>query len=129
MDDIELANRLANDVLGQSLDELSKPSRTLLAMILTMVKELAAQQKSALDELFFTRRQIREYAGWSDWQVKTHIKQLEDLEYISARIGAKGKEYAYVLNYHGQGEETDKCYLNLTPADEIERLAGNLEGK
>jgi DNA primase catalytic core len=128
LDDIERANKLANEVLGQSLDELSKPSRTLLAMILAMVQELAAEQKSALDELFFTRRQIREYAGWSDWQVKTHIKQLEDLEYITARIGAKGKEYAYVLNYQGQGEKSERCYLNLTPVAEIKRLA-NPEGK
>jgi hypothetical protein len=130
LDDIERANRLANEVLGQSLDELSKPSRTLLALILGMVKELAAEQKSALDELFFTRRQIREYAGWSDWQVKTHIKQLEDLEYITARIGAKGKEYAYVLNYQGQGEEKNetKCYLNLTPVAEIRRLSAKKGG-
>ncbi|MFZ5798130.1 MAG: DNA primase, partial [Thermodesulfobacteriota bacterium] len=128
LDDIERANKLANEVLGQSLDELSKPSRTLLSLIFKMVSEMAESQtqKPLVDELFFTRRQIREYAGWSDWQVKTHIKQLEDLEYITARFGAKGKEYAYVLNYQGQGEKSERCYLNLTPVVEIKRLA-NLE--
>jgi hypothetical protein len=126
LDDIELANRLANEVLGQSLDELSKPSRTLLSMIFKMISEIAEKQETALDELFFTRRMVREYAGWTDWQVKTHIKQLEDLEYITARIGAKGKEYAYVLNYQGQGEETEKCYLNLTPVDELRRLSAKV---
>ena len=125
--DVELANKLANEVLGQSLDELSKPSRTLLSLIFEMVSAMAGQE-NPVDEVFFTRRRVREYTGWTDWQVKTHIKQLEDLEYISARIGAKGKEYSYVLNYHGQAEANGRCYLNLTPVEEIKRLAGNLEG-
>ena len=39
----------------------------------------------------FTRREIREYSGWSDFQVKTHIKQLEELEYIYSVTGRKAK--------------------------------------
>lgn len=124
--DIEAANRLAHVVLGQSMDELAKPSRTLLSLILDMVREEAARLHVALEEVFFTRRMIREYTGWTDWQVKSHIKQLEELEYLVARIGAKGKEYSYVLNYNGQGEGAGKCYLNLTSVTEIRR---NLEEK
>jgi DNA primase catalytic core len=124
LDDIAKANKLANEVLGQSLDELAKPSRMLLAGIYTMVKEMAEKQNLPLDDVFFNRRQIREYMGWSDWQIRAHIKQLEDLEYIRVRLGAMGKEYAYVLNYHGQPEENDsgKHFLNLTPVEEIKRL-------
>ncbi len=128
--DIEVANKLANEVLGQSMDELAKPSKTLLSSIYTMVKDLVGEGDTPLDEIYFTRRMIREYTNWTDWQVKTHIKQLEELEYLSVRVGAKGKEYSYILNYRGQGEETEKCYLNLTTVGEIERLmASNLEGK
>jgi len=123
LQDIETANQLANEVLGQSMDELAKPSRTLLSMIFNMVKDMAEKQDIPLDEIFFTRRMIREHTGWTDWQIKTHIRQLEDLEYLSARIGSKGKEYSYVLIYQGQAEETEKCYLNLTPVEEIKRLA------
>jgi DNA primase len=122
LDDIEMANRLSNEVLGQSLDELAKPSRSLLSAIYSMVKELAGKQGIALDEVFFTRRMIREYTGWTDWQIRTHIRQLEDLEYVYVRAGARGKEYAYALHYHGQGEDTGKCYLNLTPVEEIKKL-------
>jgi hypothetical protein len=62
--------------------------------------------------------------GWSDWQIRAHIGQLEDLEYIRVRLGAMGKEYAYVLNYLGQAEENEsgKCFLNLTPVEEIAKL-------
>lgn len=135
--DIEAANRLANEVLGQSMDELAKPSRTLLSQIIAMVKELAGGEEN-LDTVYFTRRMIREYTNWTDWQVKSHIKQLEDLEYLTARIGSKGKEYSYVLNYQGEVEEDDgqkKCYLNLTPVEEIKKNSESalrsayLEGK
>jgi DNA primase catalytic core len=124
LDDIAKANKLANEVLGQSLDELAKPSRMLLGGIYTMVQEMAEKQKLPLNDIFFNRRQIREYMGWSDWQIRAHIGQLEDLEYIRVRLGAMGKEYAYVLNYHGQAEENDsgKHFLNLTPVEEIKRL-------
>ena len=120
LDDIETANRLANEVLGQSLDELAKPSRTLLSAIYKMVKQI----DKPIDEVHFNRRMIREQIAWTDWQVRTHIKQLEDLEYLYARIGARGKEYTYALNYRGQGEDSGKCYLNLTPVEEIKKLIG-----
>ena len=108
--------------MGQSLDELAKPSRTLLTGIYEMVKGLADQKEIPLDQVYFSRRMIREHLGWTDWQVRAHIKQLEELEYLHARIGARGKEYAYALNYRGQAEQSGKCYLNLTPVAEIKKL-------
>jgi DNA primase len=119
LDDIDKANVLANLVLGQSLDELAPPSRTLLTLILEMVTIMSKDQQCAISEVYFTRRQIREYTGWSDWQVRAHIKQLEELEYLYARIGSKGKEYAYALNYQGQGENDQRFYLNLTTVEQI----------
>ncbi len=128
LEDIDAANALANQVLGQCLDELSPPSRTLLTGIYNMVKELVGKNACPIDDVYFTRRMIREYTGWTDWQIKAHIKQLEELEYLHVRVGARGKEYAYALNYRGQGEETGKCYLNLTPVDEIKRLMKKASG-
>ncbi len=122
--DIEKANKIANEVLGQSLDELARPSRTLLEAIYKMVNEMTKNQVP-VDEIFFTRRQIREYMDWSDWQIKTHIKQLEEMEYLYIRIGSRGKEYAYALNYKGQGEDNNRFFLNLTPVEEIKKLIGN----
>jgi hypothetical protein len=122
LEDIDAANRLANEVLGQCLDELAPPSRTLLTGIYNMVRDMVGKKECPIDEVYFTRRQIREYTGWTDWQVRAHIKQLEELEYLYARIGSRGKEYAYALNYKGQGEDSGKCYLNLTPVDEIKKL-------
>jgi DNA-binding MarR family transcriptional regulator len=129
LEDIDRANRLSNEVLGQSLDDLAKPSRTLLSIIYSMVKEIAESQDIPLDEVYFTRRMIREYIGWTDWQVKTHIKQLEELEYLRVQIGSQGKRYAYVLNYQGQAEQSNRCYLNLTTVDEIKKLMKQVKGQ
>lgn len=122
LEDIDKANRLANEVLGQSLDELAKPSRTLLSSIYKMVKEQTEKGSISYDQFFFNRRMIREYTNWTDWQIKAHIKQLEEMEYLNVRTGVQGKQYSYALNYKGQGEESGKCFLNLTPVEEIRKM-------
>lgn len=120
LDDIEIANQLANEVLGQSMDELAKPSRTLLGLIHNMVKAMA--QDGPLDEVHFSRRMVREYTGWTDWQIRTHIKELLELEYIYARQGAWGKEYVYGLHCQAHGEESGRCYLDLMPVEKIKKM-------
>jgi len=62
-----------------------------------MVTTRCKQKHIKPGEYRFSRRDIREFSGWSDFQVKTHIRQLEALEYIYAVIGKKGKEYVYEL--------------------------------
>jgi hypothetical protein len=46
------------------------------------------------------------------------------MEYLGVRMGAQGKQYSYALNYKGQGEENGKCFLNLTPVEEIKKQLG-----
>jgi hypothetical protein len=124
LEDIDMANRLADEILGRSLAELAAPSATLLDAIYNMVKQLAQQHNIPIEQVEFNRRRIREYIGWTDWQIKTHIKQLEQLEYLYVKVGARGKRYSYALNYNGQGrrQREKRFYLNLTPVEEIKKL-------
>jgi hypothetical protein len=126
LEDIDLANHLADEILGRSLDELAAPSATLLDAVYEMVQKTAAKRNIPMEDVEFNRRQIREYIGWTDWQIKTHIKQLEQLEYLYVRMGARGKRYSYALNYNGrgQGQREKRFYLNLTPVEEIKKLLG-----
>ncbi len=66
------------------------------------------------DEDNSTKRRSR-YRPFVEWQ-------LEELEYLYSRSGSKGKEYAYALNYKGQGNDEERFYLNLTSVEEIKRL-------
>ncbi len=123
LSDIGHANRMAAEVLGRSLDELSPPSRKLL----TLVREMNEQQAEEGDkESHFTRRDIREYSGWSDFQVKTHIRQLEELEYIYSATGRKGKEYVYELLYTGGGEDGKPFVIGLTEVTQLKEKADQL---
>ena len=110
LDDIEKANDIANYVLGRSLDELSPSSKKLLILIKDMCKD---------KDHHFSRRHIREYSKWSDFQVRTHIRQLEDLEYLYSVMGKRGKEYVYELVYNGEGEDGQPFVIGLTDIKEL----------
>ena len=117
-DDIRRANGLAAHVLGASLDELTAPARTLLKLIHAMVAAHCEQQRVAAAQYVFTRKDVREATGWSDWQVRTHAKELEELEYLKARMGAWGKEYVYELAW--DGKEDERFGFTLTDPDTLE---------
>jgi DNA primase len=119
--DIERANTIAGEVLGRSLDELSPSSRKLLLLI----KQMCAQngKAGAPGEYRFNRRQIREYSGWSDFQVRTHIRQLEELEYLYTAMGKRGKEYVYELVYTGGGEDGRPFMLGLIDMGQLKKKA------
>jgi hypothetical protein len=102
--DIALANTLAQRILGHSLDELTAQARTLLGLVHRMVSDACAARDLAPSQYFFTRRDIRQATGWSDWQVRMHVKELETLEYLRARTGAWGREYVYELSWGGDPE-------------------------
>jgi hypothetical protein len=80
--DIELANTLAADVLGRSLDELPPQTRRLLDLLHEMVAELATETAVMPADVRFTRRQVRERLGWGDTQLKVHLGRLADMEFL-----------------------------------------------
>ena len=111
-------------MLGRSLDELSPPSRRLLMLIKEMVEKIGQEEKGKkLREYAFNRRQIREYSGWSDFQVRTHMKELEELEYLYASTGKRGKEYVYELIYDGGGEDGKPFLVGLIDMEQLRKKA------
>jgi len=121
--DIKKANKIANHVLGRTLDELSPSSRKLLLLIKAMCETACKKHKTNRREYHFNRRQIREYSGWSDFQIRTHIRQLEELEYIYSTVGKRGKEYVYELVYTGGGEDGKPFLIGLTGIKQLAKKA------
>jgi len=129
LNDIEKANTLAAEILGRTLDELSPPSRLLLKMIRELVEAECKRQNIEPKSYCFTRKDIREWSRWSDFQIKCHIRQLEDLEYIYSVVGKKGKEYVYELLYPGGGEDGKPFLMGLTSIEELKKKIEALKRK
>src|SRR5581483_3165568 len=74
--DIALANQLAHEVLGRTLDELPPQTRKLLGLVVAMVQEHCAAQQISRARYRFSRRTVREYTRWGDTQLKIHLARL-----------------------------------------------------
>ncbi|HEY3854180.1 MAG TPA: DNA primase [Verrucomicrobiae bacterium] len=106
LDDIALANQLAPEVLGRSLDELPPQTRRLLGYIRELVKTKSNGAKGAKmgagtaigsGTATFSRRELRQACGWSLTQVSVHLERLVALEYLAIRHGRLGSAFVYEI--------------------------------
>jgi DNA primase len=95
LDDIALANQLAPEVLGRSLDELPPQTRRLLGSIRELVKKKRETGGRAPAPVTFSRKELREACGWSLTQVRVHLERLVELECLAIRHGRLGSQFVY----------------------------------
>ncbi len=133
--DIAVANRLADAVLGRSLDELPPQARKLLALLTQLVQATSAREQTPQHEVHFTRRTVRDFTGWTDFQVRAHLAQLESLEYVITQRGARGQRYVYALLYHEARDHraaadhaSPRFLMGLLDTDALRAYDGKCEG-
>lgn len=119
VDDIAAANALAHEALGRSLDELAPQTRRLLLLIDEMVSEACERLALERGEHRFSRRQVREFTGWGNTQLRLHFSRLEELEYLLVHRGGRGQSFVYELLYDGQGKDGKPFLCGLI---EVEKL-------
>jgi len=124
--DIALANELAIEILGRSLDDLSGPSRRLLLLIEELVCGLTKERKLDPAEALFTRRELREFTRWSDYQIHHYLNQLVALEYLVPVCGRNGSQYQYRLVWDGQGKTGERFVLGLKTVEQLRKDANLL---
>ena len=119
LDDIALANRIAHEVLGRSLDELPPQTRRLLTLIDGYVAAECQRQAIGRSDFHFSRRALREAIQWGDSQLKLHLARLVEMEYLvthRTRTGGFDFELVYDL---GEADGT----LRFPGLTDIEQLA------
>jgi post-segregation antitoxin (ccd killing protein) len=111
--DIEIANKLAHEVLGRTLDELPPHTRKLLKLAHGYVNGRAEAQGIQPREVRFTRRELRDATRWSDTALKIHLARLVDLEYLSLHRELRGNRFTYELLYQGEGDNGEPFLMQL----------------
>jgi DNA primase catalytic core len=99
--DIALANRLAHEVLGRSLDELPPQTRRVLGMIEMFVTERMQHSAILRADVRFTRRELRHRCGMSDAAIRVHLERLVAMEYVRLVAGKNGQRFEYELLFDG----------------------------
>jgi post-segregation antitoxin (ccd killing protein) len=121
--DIALANRLAHEVLGRSLDELPPQTRRLLGVIHAFVAEQCTAQGLRQSDVRFTRRELRERAGVSDTQLRLHLDRLIALEWVLPHRGQRGQTFVYELLFDGEVAQAAPRLPGLIEVELLETAA------
>jgi post-segregation antitoxin (ccd killing protein) len=119
LDDIALANELAHEVLGRSLDELPPQTRRVLGMMESLVEAEAKQRCVPRREVRFTRRELRSRCGMSDAAIRVHLERLVTLEYVRSAVGRNGLRFEYELLFDG---DLDASAAQMVGLIDIEAL-------
>jgi DNA primase catalytic core len=128
LSDIALANELASEALGRSLDELPPQTRRLLEQLERLVLGLCAQGALERCDVRFSRRDVRRFTGWSYDQVRVHLDRLVELEYVLVHRGGRGQSFVYELLYDGEGQDGRPFVLGLLDVEKLRQLAGQEAG-
>ena len=109
---------------------MSRPAYELLVLLEKMRAEsfkTAAAAKSkqahALDNFSFSRRQVREFAGWAHHRVHRYLAELIELEYVGAEGVRHGCLQRHGLLWEGQGQDGGKFLLGLKSPAELRPVA------
>jgi DNA primase catalytic core len=114
--DIALANELAHEVLGRSLDELPPQTRRVLGMIESLVETEAKQRSIPRSEVRLTRRELRARCGMSDTAIRIHLDRLVTMEYVRCVAGRNGLRFEYELLFDGELDRATPQMIGLIDA-------------
>jgi DNA primase len=112
-EDIELANELAQEVLGRTVDELLPQTRKLLTLLHGWIQGECERQGLSQSDFTFTRKQARDATGWGDTQIRIHLDRLAEMEFLLPHRGKRGQTFEYELLYQGEDAEGRAHLLGL----------------
>jgi DNA primase catalytic core len=129
LEDIAVANRLAAEVLGRTLDELPPQSRRLLELLDDLVEQIASEREIERSEVRFSRREVLDHTGWSYPQVRRHLERLVELEHVLVHRGHRGNSFLYELLWDGRGGEGEVFMTGLIDVESLKKTNGTAQSK
>jgi DNA primase len=111
LSDIALANRIAHEVLGVSLDELPPQTRRVLAGLHSLVQDKMKTSGLPQRDVRFMRGEVRVALSVSEKQIRVHLDRLAAMEYILVHRGQRGQSFEYEL-LHDQSMATENAHLS-----------------
>jgi len=117
--DIEIANRLAGEVLGRSLDELPPQTRRVLSLLNAWVTAECEEMACDRPDFRFTTREVRDALSLGQTQAKTHLARLVELEYLLVHRAVPGRPHVYELLYQGEGSDGQSFLPGLLDPAEL----------
>ena len=125
--DIDIALKLAKNILGKSINELSIPAHDLLKQIdeyLEKQKKKLIKQNADIaiskSNITFTRKEIRLEIGWKNTRLHLYLKELINHEYVILESGKRNTLQNYKLMYDANGKFT--WLNNIENMIKIEKL-------
>jgi len=118
--DIEIANRLAGEVLGRSLDELPPQTRRVLSLLDAWVTGSCEEMSCERGDFRFTTREVRDALELGVSQTKVHLSRLTELEYLLIHRSVPGQPHVYELIYQGEGKGGRSFLPGLLDPNELE---------
>lgn len=122
--DIALANQLAHEVLGKTLDELPPQTRKLLKEIQGWVQQCCTVDGIEQRDFRFSRKQLRDVTGWGNTQLKVHLARLEDMEFLALHNVPRSKAIAYELLFDGSTDNDTPHLMGLLDVDCLQKNNG-----
>jgi hypothetical protein len=120
LEDIEAANKISPEVLGRSLDELPPQTRRLLESIKTLIRAKMKKEKTEQRLSLFSRRELRDFTGWSETQTRLLLERLEAMEYVHRRTGKQGSLCKYEL-LTAAGEPEGSWHVGLIDVAKLKK--------
>ena len=94
-----------------------------------MVTEACHQRGLDRADYRFSRRDVREHAGWGNTQLKVHLKRLEELEYLLVHRGGRGQSFVYELLYEARADDGQRFLARLIDVDQLRRQRSGANGR
>lgn len=119
LEDIALANELANHTLGRSLDEMPPQTRRLLHLLDELATRRSAELGVPRAEVRLSRRDVRTATAWSETQLRLHLDRLVALEYLVVHRGGFGQRFVYELCYDASRDGQERFTPGLLDVEAL----------